>query len=238
VKYCVLFITLFVIILSSSLSSAQTFINIYLDESGKAEFFGDTTENLTLPNGIEVNDGKIRGSTLSLTSKNQELWNFTYTLNNAELKVILPKNAVIKEMRSGDLYIERGRLVIYSSDTLSLSYFINDSEINWIYVYLISIFLIIVLIILFTYYKNKKPKVEKKINVNKNNNLKLLNSVLNEREKVILNKLGKVRKVKMSYLRKLCNIPKASFSRHIQELERKGLIKRTGLGKNKFVDIK
>ena len=42
----------------------------------------------------------------------------------------------------------------------------------------------------------------------------------------------------MSHLRKLTYIPKASFSRHIQELEKKGLINRSGEGKNKFVEIK
>lgn len=42
----------------------------------------------------------------------------------------------------------------------------------------------------------------------------------------------------MSYLRKYCNIPKASFSRHINELENKKLIKKSGLGKNKFIELK
>ena len=53
----------------------------------------------------------------------------------------------------------------------------------------------------------------------------------------LLKHLKQTGKIKSSFLRKKCDIPKASFSRHLQELERKKLIKRTGEGKNKFVEV-
>jgi uncharacterized membrane protein len=44
-------------------------------------------------------------------------------------------------------------------------------------------------------------------------------------------------KIKSSFLRKATQIPKASFSRHIHELEKKKLVRLSGDGKNKFVEL-
>ena len=77
----------------------------------------------------------------------------------------------------------------------------------------------------------------KKNRLNKFNKEKVIQNVLNEREKLILNKLRETGKIKSSYLRRKTNIPKASFSRHIRELEKKGLVKFSGEGRNKFVEL-
>jgi uncharacterized membrane protein len=71
----------------------------------------------------------------------------------------------------------------------------------------------------------------------KNDRLTPVMSLLNEREKSILETLKKTGKVKGSQLRRLSEIPKASFSRHIHELERKKLIRLSGDGKNKFIEL-
>lgn len=65
----------------------------------------------------------------------------------------------------------------------------------------------------------------------------LMKKILNERENLILEKLRETGKIKSSQMRKICDIPKASFSRHVHELERKELLRRVGEGKNKFLDL-
>jgi uncharacterized membrane protein len=50
-------------------------------------------------------------------------------------------------------------------------------------------------------------------------------------------KLRETGKTKMSYLRKACDMPKASFSRHVHELEKKKLVVLSGDGKNKFIEL-
>ena len=91
------------------------------------------------------------------------------------------------------------------------------------------------------YYRKKlvtliKPKIIYK-KPKKKDHIDMIKHILNEREKLILDKLKFTGKVKMSHLRKLCEIPKASFSRHVQELEKKKLLTRSGEGKNKFVQL-
>ena len=54
---------------------------------------------------------------------------------------------------------------------------------------------------------------------------------------MILNKLKETGRIKGSYLRSMCDIPKPSFYRHILELEKKGLVKRSGDGRNKFIEL-
>ena len=61
-------------------ASAYTYLNIYIDDSGDAEFLGETDQTLTLPKGITVIDGKIRGTTQTLTQKIGEIWTFSYSL--------------------------------------------------------------------------------------------------------------------------------------------------------------
>ena len=60
---------------------------------------------------------------------------------------------------------------------------------------------------------------------------------MNERERNIIDKLKETGKIKGSQLRRMLEIPKASFSRHIQELEKKGIVKRTGEGRNRFIEL-
>ena len=54
---------------------------------------------------------------------------------------------------------------------------------------------------------------------------------------MILDKLKETGRIKGSYLRRACEIPKPSFYRHILELEKKGLVKRSGDGRNKFIEL-
>lgn len=226
-----LFLIMVVLIFIITYLSAYTNINIYIDKTGEALFLGETTENLTnLPKGIEIRDGKILGRTYNLTSKQGGIWSFAYSLKNAELNVILPESAIIKSIENGEIYINNEGINIYFINQANFTYYFNDTPSNNFFKYLIGFLIFLGGIIFFWWKKLKKGK-------SKSNDLELIKKMLNEREKIIVENLKKYGKIKNSYLRKLCNIPKASFSRHITQLERKKIIKKTGQGKNKFIEL-
>ena len=141
-----------------------------------------------------------------------------------------------------EIFLERGRISIYYLGDLNVNYVVNNTPgtKNGL------ILLIIVLLVAGAayFYRNKfsqliKPKIiykrakpKKKWHI-----VDIVRQILNPREQLILDTLGSTGRVKMSHLRKLTEIPKASFSRHIQELERKKLVMRSGEGKNKFVEL-
>lgn len=234
------FAIIFLSILLFSNISAYTFLNIYLDENGEALFLGETDETLSLPKNVELNEGIINGATQELTLKNGEIWEFSYSLKSSEIYVVLPEGAVIKELNEGEIGLEDNKLSIYNKEKIEVKYTINGKEDNSQNILLIILVGIIILI--FAYYfiklKNKKSKkISKNVKQKKENKIEIVKSLLNEREKLILSRLEKTGKIKNSQLRKICEIPKASFSRHIQELERKKLIKRSGEGKNKFIEL-
>ncbi len=226
---------LIILVFTIHIASAATFLNIYVENNGDATFLGETDRNVSLPNGIELKDGRIIGSTNNLTKKNGEIWEFSYSLSGAELNLILPEGAIIKNNTVGDIYLDNNKFAVYSKDKIKVSYTI-DNSVNSGFPVWMAIVIILFVIAALGYIFRSKIKLPKKTN-SANNHLEMIKKVLNEREKLILDKLKNSGKIKSSYLRKLCEMPKASFSRHIQELERKGLIHRSGEGKNKFVNI-
>lgn len=226
----VLSIVFFVIFLIN-FSSAYIHLNIYIDETGNALFLGETNEELALPEGIEISEGIIRGSTQDLTNKIGEIWKFNYFLEGAEIYVILPEGAVIKNLSNGEIGLEKDQLAIYIRENIEVEYAIEEVKEGINYVLILAVVLIIALVVFAIYFfkNNRKGKKQDKI--------KMIEHVLNEREKLILRKLKETGKIKSSRLRKLCDIPKASFSRHLRELEKKKIVKKSGEGKNKFVEM-
>jgi hypothetical protein len=213
--------------------SATTTLNIYLDEKGDATFVGRTNEQLAnLPQGIKLQNGAIYGIGSQLTSKNGDVWLFNFSLMDTEMRLMLPEGASIRRVNGGEIGIYDSMLYVISRDFIEVYYTLGDSKKN----NNLLIYLIIgtfgAAVLAFLAVKIKKITEEKK------SKLSIIKQVLNEREKLILDKAKKIGKIKMSYLRKMCDIPKASFSRHLQELEKKKLIRRSGFGKNKFVEVK
>ncbi len=212
-----------------SFVSSQTQINIYLDKKGNAEFYGITNNNPELPNGIYIKNGNILGSTQQLTKKDEEIWFFNYSLKDSEINLILPEDCIVKDLKKGEIYMEDNKFSIYNPESIEVYYTFskNRTHINY-FNYLLA--LIIILLISFFIYK--------KIHTNSKKNLEIIRKTLNERENLILDKLLEVKQVKQSQLSKLTNIPKASLFRHLIQLEKKGLIKRKGEGKNKIIFLK
>jgi len=222
-------ITILAILLLIPSVIATSFITIYVEENGEVAFFGETDEDLVLPLGISISNGEIMGKTNELTNKQGVTWEFSYELKNAEMEIVLPKGTVITKLENGEVY-SNGQISVYGFESVKVGYEIReiDNNINYLLYGLLLIIVIIILIILFK--KHNKKYISK-------DKIRKLDNVLNDREKLILKNLKETGKIKSSFLRKKCDIPKASFSRHLQELERKKLIKRTGEGKNKFVEV-
>ncbi|UCD04057.1 MAG: hypothetical protein JSW73_00190 [Candidatus Woesearchaeota archaeon] len=221
---------IFSLILITPFASSYTFINIYIDETGKVIFSGETEDQIDLPLGIELKNAIISGETQELTNKQGIIWTFSYELKDSEFYVVLPAGSAIHNISNGEIYIEDEQFSIYAKDSITIEYSLGEID-KIDFTLCILIFLIIILILVFfVKRKKKKPKT-------KENKLEIIKQVLNEREKLILDKLKETGKIKGSYLRRACEIPKPSFYRHVLELEKKGLIKRSGDGRNKFIEL-
>src|SRR3989344_5989060 len=204
--------------------SAYARINIYVDDIGDSLFLGETNENLSLPMGVSISNG--------------EVWTFEYNLPASELTIVLPEGAVVKEFSRGEVFLQGKQIAIYTKEGLRVSYVIekqkDSGNLNLLFEIIIGLFVILLVVYFFNFRKREKKESKRDKTKVKIDRVKMLEGVLNEREKLILSKLKESGKTKNSYLRKACDIPKASFSRHIQELERKGLVKLSGEGKNRF----
>lgn len=228
-------------------ASAATQINIYVDVNGDALFLGETDGSPELPEGVSVRDGQILGATSELTSKQGNVWTFDYGLEDSEFNVVFPEGAVIKELSNGEIYLDGRQIAVFVVGGVSVSYTIEETSNNVegpsvLILFGVIVFAIVILgvvfLINFRKREKKEKKQDKKIKQKKPDKIEMIKQVLNEREKLILEKLKETGKIKTSYLRKMLDIPKASFSRNLQELEKKELVKRTGEGKNKFVELK
>lgn len=225
-------------ILLLSYVSAATQLNIYLDEKGDALFLGDTTENVSLPEGIVNENGNIRGTTSSLTTKEGNQWSFSYELRNSQISVILPENAVLDSYTSGEIFLERGQIAVSDGYSIRVSYHIEKNNSGGEMISLVIV-LIFILLGVYFYLKRKTRKIiDKKVIRKPVDKLKIVEGILNDRERLILNELKTLKRSKMSFLRKKTGISKAAFSRHIKELERKKLIDISGEGKNKIISFR
>jgi uncharacterized membrane protein len=215
--------------------SAQTYINIYLDESGNAIFLGITEAEAEFPEGISVNNGRITGQTSALTSKNGPLWAFEYFLEGSELRIIFPERASIKSIAGGEIYLEKGRINAYALNGTRIEYTIDKrAEKRLSGFILVGIISALIIGAFSIYLKTRGGKIFPK---GRGDRISEISHILNQRERTILDNLKSTGKIKSSYLRKKCDIPKASFSRHIRELDKKSLVKISGEGKNKFIEL-
>jgi uncharacterized membrane protein len=217
--YDKLILSLVFLVIFLANASAQSLLTIDLDSSGNANFDNGTT-------------------TSNLTSKQGDIWIFSYSSPGNSLEIVLPRSSEILDLSAEHISTKNDRITLFSEDYISVKYKVSAIPKNYT-LYIISATAVITLLILFYYYYIRKLKTRvDNVKTKARDKLEIIKKVLNEREKIILNNLRKSGKIKMSHLRKLTGIPKASFSRHLQELERKQLIRRKGEGKNKFVEIK
>lgn len=233
----------FILILLATSVSAFSVINIYVDEAGSSLFLGQTDGNISLPEGISVKNGEIVGTTNLLTEKKGDSWTFSYSLEDSELSLFLPENAKTTNASVGEFSVEGGRIRVDVSNSIEIGYVLGDKPASFPARSYFIVLLIIAVIISVIYYMKEHKSFDKETKrsegrIKRSDKMKILQNILSDRQNVIIDKLRESGRIKSSQLRRLCEMPKASFSRHLQELEKKGLIRRTGDGKNKFVELK
>ncbi len=235
-----------VIFFSLSLASAATQLNIYLDERGDALFLGTTNNGVILPDGINITNGNVLGYTSVLTTKSGDVWTFEYASPSTGMKVFLPKGSSVLHVEGNgtEITLEKEQIVVYAQNNITVSYSVvqsstETSQTTSIILGIAGIVIATLLIVYIINFNNPEKTVKKPVKKQKKeiDKLALVSNVLNDRENAILAKLKETGKVKSSYLRRMVEIPKASFSRHIRELERKKLVRLSGEGRNKFVEL-
>ena len=224
-------------------ASAYPIINFYIQKNGEVDVIG--IGNITIQ-GIESKNESIYGTTTSLIGRRDSMRVFNFSLNSeADIVVYLPKEAKIEKIEGKNIEISENnnhKIISQSSDKASIyiEYSFNNNLIVW---FILIILIVLILSFYFLRARNRKEKIkaEKQTNKRKTDKFRLIKNILNEREKIIIKKLEKYKKegikIKQNQLRKIVNIPKASFSRHLQELEKKKLIRRIGDGRNKRVEM-
>ena len=217
-----------------------------LDESGDSIILGETSDVIDLPNGINLDNGEISGITSELTNKQGDVWTFSFFVEDSEMTVVLPRDSTIKTLSDGEISVNGNQISVFVENGVEIEYTIESGDkINirdpgtTIPLLIVGAALILIVIVYMVNFgkREKKEEKPKRRPIKKKDDLEIIKQVLSDREKLILDKLKETGKIKSSYLRKMVDIPKASFSRHIQELEKKGLVKRTGEGKNKLVEL-
>src|SRR3989344_9467039 len=103
-KYVIILMIIGLLVMPSA--SAYARINIYVDNIGDSLFLGETNENLSLPMGVNIVNGKINRYSSNLTVKNGEVWTFEYNLPASELTIVLPEGAVVKEFSGGEVFLQ------------------------------------------------------------------------------------------------------------------------------------
>jgi len=245
-----LFFFFFLLTFASSVSAFTT-LNIFINDRGEAIFLGETDEDISdlLPGEITILNGEITGITSVLTSKTGDNWKFNFIINDAEINVILPESAIVTSISNGEISVSDNRISVYAVGGMEINYMLEEIivpapvpdsrlDVPLLIGMIITLFVLVLIVVIYARKNKSKETIPiQKPQESKKNDLEIIKQVLNDRELLIINKLNEIGKIKGSQLRKLVDIPKASFSRHVQELEKKGLIKRSGEGKNKFIEL-
>jgi len=232
------FSVLSVLLISSA--SALSVFNVYVNEGGSAIFLGEADSQEGLPQGVTWHEtGEVTGSTHALTVKDGAVWTFSFSRFDTDMNIFLPPGATVTSLSNGEVSIASGRIVVFAHDEVVIEYTIGAVDessslttLLWILLGVIGFVVVVFIINWFNREKQYAPPEPQK-----HDKIEVLRGVLSVREQQIIDKLKELKKAKSSYLRRQLEMPKASFSRHIQELEKKGIIKRTGEGKNKIIEL-
>ena len=156
----ILIIIGFALLLATPSGSAYARINIYVDNIGDSLFLGETNENLSLPMGVSISNGKINGYSSNLTVKNGEVWTFEYNLPVSELTIVLPEGAVVKEFSGGEVFLQGKQIAIYTKEGLRVGYVIEkqkeSSNLNLLFKIIIGLFVILLVVYFFNFRKREK----------------------------------------------------------------------------------
>ncbi len=162
-----------IILLQLHLASAISFINVYIDESGEAEFLGETeATELDLLSGISLSNGEIRGTTSEMTNKQGELWSISYSLENSEIDLIFPKGTTIKSVENGEIYVSNeGIISVYFIDNIEITYTIEKTPEpitapkNLLLIIVLAVILILLIFYVINYSNRDKPEPKEEVKI-------------------------------------------------------------------------
>ena len=230
-KYILL---LLFIVLIGGVSASYIYGDIYIKEGGEVVFSVNSDKEINLE-GLSFNDNRITGETNELVTLENGIWYFLLDLTYYDDIVVdlhLSSNVEIINFIEGiGHFIGFDKKIISFIDQdaefqIFMAYEKSYEKNNTIF-YVIGIIGIFVLIVLFIG-KLKKRKEKK---------FQDIFPFINDKEKAILELLMK-KSMRQKEVGKKLNIPKASYSRYLVNLEKKKLILREGEGKNKILKLK
>lgn len=228
-----LFTLLIFLLLIPQISASYIYGDIYVLEDGMASFRVESDLNPEI-GGLSFAEGKISGKTSSLTSKQGDVWTFSLDLGMYDdilLDIHLPKSLrSIQSIEGVDRILDPEEKTVSLVDKdkelrFSIKYKIGDSHnYSWIYFSVLVLILGTIAYFVFRYYRKKER-------------IKAIFPMLNENEEKII-KLLMEKPMRQKVVREKLGIPKASFTRHVINLEKKRLIIRDGEGKNKVLRVR
>ncbi|MFH1290526.1 MAG: hypothetical protein ABIH92_03900 [Nanoarchaeota archaeon] len=206
--------------------------DIFIYQNGEVRFDVESDVPIEI-SGLNFENGKITGLTGQLTSFQGGVWTFQLDLGEYDdifLNINLPRGLdSITEIEGSNHLIDIQKRIITIADSGTLnfktSYRLGEAKDNsWIF-WTILILLIISASFIYRRIKWKKERFNH------------IMPLVGDKEEQIINMLMK-KAMRQKELRKALNLPKASFSRYMVNLEKKKLIVREGEGKNKVVRLK
>ena len=240
-----------IIFFSSCINAQELSLNVVLDNQGGAIVLGIADANPDIA-GIDFENKSLSGFTQYLTAKQGANWIFN--LNSSQLydrhyvRISLPVTAKLLSY-SGTPVIssDQGSLVLEFSGKgpldVNLVYTLEDIpvQVNWMNVIFIIVFILLIVAVIILFLRTKKRKKEvlvKRVIKKKESKLASIRGILNQRENLIIDILIKEgRRSTQGKLQKLSEIPKASFSRHLSNLAKKGIVIKEGSGKLNVVKL-
>jgi uncharacterized membrane protein len=226
---------------------AYTLAEIYLNQDGSAVFLGKSSQEPNIT-GIEFENGKIFGITQVLTKKDAEIWTFSFALNDsAELRIFLPEGSELKlnsliSNLDAEISNYKNNIVVSIAGInpeISFDYEVNVKREKNHKLILSVLFLLLLVVTLFFFLRKRRSRDRKqRTKPRRKRKIDVIKKTLNEREQKIIEKLLELRRAKQSLLQRKTEIPKASFSRHIKNLEDKGIVIKTGIGRNNVIELR
>jgi uncharacterized membrane protein len=221
---------LFILFLTT-VSASHIQGDIYLYKNGEARFDIQTDidpniEELSFTNNL------LTGRTNQLISMQEGNWKFylsNTTYDSILIDIHLPNNLeVIKEINGNNYLIDFENEIVSFIDSgnlqIEIIYELKEEENESV----LPIIILLLLLIGGIYLLLRKPK---------DNRLKHILPIINDKEKKIVELIMK-KDERQNKVKKELQIPKASFSRYIHNLEKKGIIERVGEGRNKLLKLK
>lgn len=229
--------TTFLVILATIFligNASATYItgDIYLDENGNSRFDLETDIPIQIQD-LTYQENALTGTTNQLLSLRGGIWTLELSLEEYDdifIDIHLPNNLIsILSVEGSDSIIDIEEKIVTLADSgkleFKMSYELKEKRnYSWIY-WLAAIAIIVLGFLAYKKFNKRKEKFEH------------IMPMINEKEQRIIDLLMK-KPLRQKELRKALQLPKASFSRYMVNLEKKKLIIREGEGKNKIVRLK